>query len=127
MSFWKKVFFHSPVSYIIATCSGLVIALFYLWNNEFAKLRIGESFINSGIMVTLVGLLILCAFLGAFDTFAYGFHSLRNRKKRKFEDLVQYTQVKIEQRKKKSLPYIPFLVVGILYIILGIFLTLIIK
>ena len=127
MGFWKKVFFHSPANYIIATCIGIVMTLVYFWSNDFAILTLGESFINSGIVLILIGLLLLCAYLGAFDTFAYGFHSLRKKEKRKFEDLIHYNEYKREERKRKSLQFMPFIVVGVLVLIIGIFLTLIIR
>lgn len=127
MSFWKKVFFHSPVKYGVAAGLSIIVTLVNLYLYEFAKYRIGESIINSGIIITLIGLLILCAFYGAFDTFAYAFNSMRNRKNRKYEDLVEYSQIKTEQRRGKSLPYMPFIVVGIIVIIIGIIVTLLIK
>lgn len=127
MGFWKKVFFHSPVSYGIAFGIACLLSVIYSYLNDFAIGKIVEAILTSGIIVFLLGMIILCAHYGAFDTFAYGFQSLRNRKKRKYEDLVQYTQLKQEERGKRSLPYVPFMVVGLIFAFIGIILSLIIK
>lgn len=127
MGFWKKVFFHSPITYIVCFSVCCIISLVYSYFYSFSSARISESILNSGIMMVFVGILVLCSFYGAFDTFAYGFQSLRSKKNRKYEDLVQYTRIKGEERSKKSLPYVPFMVVGLLFVIVGIILSFIIK
>lgn len=77
--------FFSQAMTIIAACNGTILAFAILLG---------------------LALLITVARFGAFDTFAYGFKQLGSsifgRSPKKYDDLVMYKNVKVEERKTKS-------------------------
>lgn len=78
-----------------------------------------------GAFSVLFGLLVLVIYLGAFDTFAYGFKRIFNRTNGKYNDLVEYENVMKEKRSKNKFIFVPYLVVGVLFILVSIILFII--
>lgn len=61
---------------------------------------------------------------GTFDLFAYQFSNLlsswRREVTKKYEDLIQYKEVKEERRKLNKPSYLPFLAIGLILVVLAI-------
>ena len=61
---------------------------------------------------------------GTFDLFAYQFSNLLSSWRRgvtkKYEDLIQYKEVKEERRKLNKPSYLPFLAIGLILVVLAI-------
>jgi hypothetical protein len=118
MTTFKKLFLHSPVRYIVAFVISSVIALLYLiingWNYKIYYL---DAFTTGGMVTVLFGLLVLVSHFGAFDTFAYGFSTFKRN--RRYKDLVEYTDAKRIKRASNHFTFMPYVTVGLLFIIIG--------
>ena len=117
MSFFKKVFFHSPFRYLAAFIISVVIGLTILIINGFDLfVNYVNAFSVGGAVTFLFGLLVLVESLGAFDTFGYAFSTFR---KRRHKDLYEYTVAKNEKRSLNKFVFVPYLVVGLVFFIAG--------
>lgn len=127
MRFFKKLFFHSPFHYLISLGILIVYSVIYLAFRDFAVVLIPDAIISGGLLIMFLGLLFLCAYFGAFDTFAYAFSARRGNEKRKYDDLVDYTTSKQRERKLKDWFFMPYIVMGIIYMIIGFIINWIIR
>ena len=123
MKFLKKVFFHSLHKYIIATILVLVIFIVNLCLNNFKELI---HYINGvqigGAVVFLIGGLSLVSYFGAFDTFGYAFSKLRRNPEKNYRDMYEFVSVKEEERKDQKFSFMPYFVIGLFFILIGMFL-----
>lgn len=118
MSFFAKVFKHSPWRYIVAVLISIAVAVVVLIQRGFDRPEFYFDGLSAGGALTFfLGLLMLVQYLGAFDTFGYGF-GRRNGKIDK--DYFEYSQVKHEKRSKTPWTFCPFLTVGILFVVAGV-------
>ena len=81
-----------------------------------------DSFGIAGGAVFLIGMLQLVSYWGAFDTFGYSFSSFRH--KSRYEDLYEYTVKKQESRRVNELTFMPFIVVGLVFLLICLILRL---
>lgn len=117
MSFLRKVFFHSPLRYLAAFLISALIGLAILMMNGFDQfVNYVNAFSVGGALTFLFGLLVLVESLGAFDTFGYAFSTFR---KRRHKDLYEYTVAKNEKRSLNRFVFTPYLVVGLVFFIVG--------
>ena len=124
----KRIFLHSPVRYIVSLIICVTIAIVYVafqngWTLLFSW---GNGITAGGAIMILIGLLVLVSQFGAFDIFGYAFSSLRGQK-RKYHDLYEYSENKNVERKKTVYYFVPYIVVGIIVLIIGIILTYVVK
>lgn len=68
----------------------------------------------AGAVSILLGLLMLAASAGAFDTIGYGFSTLRSVRRDK--DLYEYSLRKKEKRKGRGRAYLPLIAVGAVFL-----------
>ncbi len=74
----------------------------------------------AGAVTLLLGLLLLTAYLGAFDIFGYSFSTLRSQ--RRYRDLYEYTEAKKEKRRRGDRFFLPWVIVGTGFLITGLLL-----
>ena len=113
MSIWNRLFRHKPVHYVLPSLLGLLIAALSLMKSGTgARLYWVDALTVSGAVVILVGLLVLLAHFGAFDTFSYAFSTLSSV--RRYKNLYEYSVVKQEARSRSGWFFVPYLAVGLL-------------
>lgn len=118
MGFWKRWFFHSPVRYIVALVINAVVALVVLSVRGFdLKIYYVDAFSAAGGVSVFFGLLLWVAAAGAFDTMGYGFSVIGGN--RKYKDLYEYTVRKKEKRGRQKKTYMPYIVVGIIFLMIS--------
>jgi len=138
MSFFRKYVFHSPGHYIAAALAGIAISLIMLFNRGFDKaFYYYDALSTAGLVCIFFGLLKMVAYFGAFDIFTYSFRKLsRNNRRRsnsgydpmqaddperkRFESLFEYSNQEKEKRRRSELTFIPYILVGIVFLIAGI-------
>jgi len=114
---FKKLFLHSPKAYIVAFAIATAFVLINLVVKGFyMRICYVDAFTTSGAITFLIGMLILVAHYGAFDTFAYSFSRLRGKK---YDSLYDFSTEKNEKRAKGNLIFMPFIAVGIVFIAVG--------
>ncbi len=119
MSWFKKLFIHSPFHYLIALVVATILFLVALFARKvYSILFIADAFAIGGGVTFLYGGLVLVNYLGAFDTIGYGFSTFLG-KKRKYEDLVDYSEKKKESRKLGNFIFMPYFTVGALFLLVS--------
>ncbi|MBR6643470.1 MAG: DUF3899 domain-containing protein [Lachnospiraceae bacterium] len=118
MLFLRKYFFHSPVHYVVALVLNVFFSLLVLWLKGFDKLFFYvDAFSVAGALSVLFGLLLLVSALGAFNTFGYAFSYFRAE--RRYKDLYEYTLAKQEKQAMRQKTYMPYIVVGVVFLIMS--------
>ncbi len=116
----NRVIFHSPIRYIVAFVIASTITVIHLYETSFQYvLSYANSFILGGAVVALFGLLVLVVNLGALDTFGYGFNKMFSRDGGRYQDLVEYETVKKAKRSTKKFIFMPYLLVGLFFILVA--------
>ena len=113
-----------PLIAIVSFC-----LFFFVKGNYYLSGYIDPLFF-SGIMVMGCGLLTLMTFFGAFDFVVYGFRSIFKHMKPsysnatdKYPDYYAYQEAKNENRKKRGIFVVPWLVFGLIPMIVSFFLA----
>lgn len=123
----KKIFFHSKYRYIISLVLAFIGILCYFLshdkNLEQPILSTSNACFIVGFVLVLIGGLSILSNLGAFDIFSYQF-------KRKGSGASKYTlfdhqQRRIEQSKTKKFYFVPYFVVGGLFLLVSFILSLV--
>ena len=121
----KKIFVHSPWSYIGAVVLAVAVGLFRYFalpeglNAAFVR---SECLSVSGVVTFLVGMLLMVGYFGAFDLFGYVFSPGRTGSVRKYRNYTDYTEKMVEKRSRGNLYFVPFFVVGALVVLLSVLL-----
>ena len=120
MTIFRRLFIHSPIRYIVSLVIGIAVSIsvlaFYGWDK---KIYYCDAFFASGAILVSIGALAFVSYYGGFDIFGYVFTSLRTN--RRYHDLYEYVNAKNEKRKKPYFPFMPYLMVGIVFIIASLF------
>ena len=90
MRLFKKLFIHSLKHYGVATAAAIAIMIFYLAPRDFAMFDFPDALKFTGLIITLVGLLILSIFYGALDTFGYAFSTFNERRSSRYGNSCSY-------------------------------------
>ena len=123
MSFFRRFFFHSWKPYLTGLLLAAALVLWILYQKGFDRLLCYvEALTTAGAVVLLIGLLQLVAYLGAFDTFGYGWKYIT--KYGQYKDLVEYNEKQREKRAQGELVFMPFITVGCLILAAGLLLRL---
>ena len=118
MSVIRKLFLHSPKSYIIALSIATVIAVIRLATTGFDLLFYYiDALTIAGAIIFLVGMLAVVSKFGAFDMFRYSFSSLR--RSGKYKDYYEYESKKQETRTRTELTFMCYFTVGAVFLIVG--------
>lgn len=113
----KRLFFHSPIRYIIALFIAILFVLIRLFTSHgFLELLAycDGTFIAGMILICLGGLSVVTYF-GGFDIFSYNF----SKKKEGASSLYEYSQIKAEKRKNAPLHFVPYFVVGLFFLLIS--------
>jgi len=122
MKFLRKYILHSPVQYAIAVGINVFFTLLVLYLKGFDRiLAYVEAFSVAGAVSVLFGLLLWVSAAGAFNTFGYAFSFFRSE--RRYKDLYEYTVAKQEKVSKQKKIYIPYIVVGVVFLIISLVLS----
>ena len=123
MGIFNRLFHHSPKYYLIPACIGFLVAgLALLRESVRARMQYVNALTVAGALVILLGLLGLVIHLGAFDVFGYSFSTLGAR--RRYKSLYDYGQAKQEQRSRSEWIFVPYFVVGAVFLAAGLILWL---
>ena len=124
MYYLKKFFAQSPWHYgggtVVAVAAGL-FRYFTLSDQTPDRLACYEVFSLSGMVTFLFGMLLMVAYLGAFDLFGYVFSPGRLGENRKYRSYADYAQQKEEKRARGGLYFVPYLTVGLLLLLISVF------
>ncbi len=100
-----------------AAVNGAVIVLVLCIKGNGQMIYYVDAFGVGGAVSIFLGLLGWVAAAGAFDTIGYGFSIFSS--KRRDRDLYEYTVRKQEKRSREGRPYLPFLIVGAVFLALS--------
>ena len=118
MSFLNKYFFHSPMHYVAALVMNIVLMLIVLFLNGFDKVIFYVNACSvAGAISVLWGMLLGVTAAGAFNTFGYALSTFRTE--RKYQDLYEYTVAKEEKNSKQKKTYIPYIVIGAVFLLIS--------
>lgn len=118
MEFLRKYFLHSPGTYAAALGLNAGFTLLVLYLKGFDRvLAYMEAFSVAGAISVLFGMLLWVSSAGAFTTFGYAFSYFRGERKHK--DLYEYTMAKQEKAAKQKKVYMPFIVVGLVFLLVS--------
>ncbi len=118
MNFLKKYILHSPAHYGVALGLNTFFVLLVLFLRGFDYLiYYVDAFGVAGGISMFFGALLLLSSLGAFYTFGYSFSTLRGE--RKYKDLYEYTKAKSDKQAKQQKIYMPYILVGLLFLIIS--------
>ena len=120
--FLKTIYF----KYIIVTLIAFFIAILYhIINNSWLSVSGNcNAFFISGAAMILFSFLTICVNLGSLDIFSYMFV---NHKKEENKTFYDYCENKKEKRKKTSLNFLPYLFVGLVFIVIALIFFIIFK
>ena len=104
--------------YIAAFVVNVAFTLLVLFLRGFQlKIYYVDAFSAAGAVSILLGLLFWVSSAGAFDTVGYGLSTLRAGRRDK--DLYEYTVRKKEKRSRKKKTFLPYIFVGIAFLIVS--------
>lgn len=122
---WKSYI----IAGLIALAIGALVFCLYFFLNGRKVIDGCNASILAAVSLIGIGALMIVSKLGAFDTFSYGFiqlgHAMFGRQPKKYKDMIEYKQVKYEERKEKDNYFYSFIAVGMLFIIATIILEII--
>ena len=117
MDLWRRLFFHSWKKYLIALALAVLLTGLVLWQRGgFLPLFWADALETAGGILILLGLLGLVARLGAFDTVGYAVSTFG---KRRWKDLVEYSEAKKERRTRLPWSFMALVTTGAVFLIAG--------
>ena len=117
--FIKKVFIHSLKKYVIIFIVAVILVLIGLLINGFDwTINYVNSFFFSGFAMICIGGLSIINYYGGYDFMAYAFSKKHvNGKKIQYID---YIEKQNSKRESRQLPFGPYFVIGVLFLIISI-------
>lgn len=117
----KQIFFHSKIKYLLCFLFALIIIAFYVISYGITLINFADSTFIAGFALICFGGLSFCTQEGTFDIFSYAFSNKGTPGNRiTFYD---FQQRKKEKRRTKKFGCIPYLVVGVFFILTSIVLV----
>ena len=118
-----RLFLHSPKRYIVGVIIAIVLVIVCLIvkGTEYS-INFVDAFSVAGAVVFFIGLLQAASFYGAFDIFGYSASNFRGKEHR-YKDYYEYQKAKELKRRQSELVYIPFIVVGAVFFLIGMILN----
>jgi hypothetical protein len=121
---FKKIFMHSPVKYVVLLILGLLIILANLLLNGFDHFLFYLNGVQiAGLSIVLMGGLSMLGYVGAFDFWGYTFSKKEEDGRR--IPISQYIEIKNSKRQRKNIPFTPYFLVGAAYLIISFILLLV--
>ncbi len=121
MNFFRKYFLHSPVRYLVAFVIAATLTLVRMFTLGVSYFSVTDGLGVGGIITILFGMLVLIANLGAFNIFVYSISSFSSG--RKYKTYADYTEAKQEERKPNIRHFVPYVVVGAIFMIASMIMT----
>ena len=122
MDSFKKALFHSPGHYAVALVIAVAVGLFR-YSTLPEGLNIGyvcyEVLSVAGYVTFLVGGLMTVSYFGAFDLFGFVFTPRGQNGKKKYKNYTDYTEKKTENRVREGYFFVPYLVVGVVIVLIS--------
>ena len=118
---WQAIYYffkNNWIRFLVAFLLGVVPVIVYQAVNNTWTLPLGYCnglFVSAFLLISISVLVVLNLF-GAFDIFSFYINRKRTEEGRK-EDLYEYSTRKKEERLKAKLVFLPYLIVGLLYLI----------
>lgn len=121
----RIIFFHSPKKYLTSSIIlfGVVITFLIFYGFDVFVNYVDGFFVGGAVNIAFGGL-SLVADMGAFDMLSYGFARFHGANRDKFSDLYEYSKFKSEQRYNKNCSFGPYIIMGILGVVISIILSL---
>ena len=117
ISVLRRLFCHRPLRYLIACALGAAVTAVCLFRGRLdVRMTWIDALTVAGAVVILLGLLGLVSHYGAFDIFGYAFSFFGYRK---YGSLYEYSESKKEKRSKAGWSFMPYIIVGLLYLLAG--------
>ncbi len=121
--FQDKLFltlFRSALSFLF----GAIFFLSYFFTHERTYSTISSGFFIPAAVLLTVGIFSLINHLGGWDFVSYAsittVQYLRKNPERPFEDLIDYKEYKNEKREFEGPVYLPYLIIGAVFLLLAI-------
>ena len=121
MNFFRKYFLHSPIRYLVAFGISATFTLVRMFTLGVTFFSITDGLGVGGLITVLFGMLVLITNLGGFNIFVYSFSSFSS--KRKYRTYADYTEAKQEERKPNIRHFVPYVVVGAIFMIVSMIMT----
>lgn len=125
-SLFKKIFFHKKLNYIIISILSIIIFILVLAIKGFDRL---QSYLDASFVVCVFNFcaagLSCTTREGVFDSLGYGFDRLFKSLftgRYKYKDLVEFRDARIDKRNRNKYNFAPYLVIGLIFMILTIIL-----
>ena len=119
---FKRVFIHSLVKYIIIAVLAIIMVVINLCTNGFTYIYFVDGVQISGAAIILIGGLSLIGYYGAFDFWGYTFS--RKQLDGRRIDISEYLEQKRVKKRSKNLPYPPYFLSGIIILLISLILLL---
>ena len=121
----RKIFFHSPIRYLVSVLIGIILALLdVFFDKGFSSIvSYSNGTFISGFMLICIGGLSIVNYFGGFDIFSVMF-AKRDQYGHK-PTLHEYSVSKAEKRKKYPYVFVPYFTVGAILLIVSAILTII--
>lgn len=125
---FRKIFLHSPMKYLISLGIMICVIIGTLSIKGFNYLvNYCNAFFIAGALFIGIGLLSIVTNFGTFDIFSYSGRYVINRIKNvSVERFPEYTDNKKEKRKKLKFEFVPYMVLGVLCLLVAIVLLIIV-
>lgn len=124
----KKSYWISLIVYPLIAIG--MFCLFFFIKGDYSQFGWGNALFFAGAMTIGSGLLVLLVHFGSFDFIVYGFRSIfkhmnpnYTNSSDKYPDYYAYHEAKTENRQKVGIFVIPWLIFGLIPIIVGFFLV----
>lgn len=124
---FKKIFLHSPKKYLVSLVIMVVLIISSLSMKGFNLLvNYCNAFFIAAALFIGIGFLSILTNLGTFDVFSYSGKYVANRIRNvNIEKYPEYTENKKEKRKKFRFNFVPYMVLGLIGLIVAIILQII--
>ena len=107
----------------ITIISILAIIIYVIFSGIKSIVSYCDAFFVCGAILICLGMLSLVTYYGVFDIFGYStsyvYNGMKKGSVQRYKDFHDYIQQKTEKRKKKKYNFLPYLAIGIVYIIVA--------
>lgn len=118
----RKALFHSPGHYAVALVIAVAVGLFRFFNlpEGLSPWYVWYEVLSvSGYVTFLVGGLMTVSYFGAFDLFGFVFSPGHTGEHKKYKNYADYTEKKTEKRIREGYFFVPYLVVGVVIVLIS--------
>jgi hypothetical protein len=125
-SLFKKIFFHKTLNYIVISIISIIIFVVVFLVRGYDKL---QSYLDAAFVTCIFDLcmsgLSATTNQGVFDSLGYGFDRMFKSVftgHYKYRDLIEFKDARVEKRERNKYTWAPYLVIGLIFVIITIIL-----